>query len=127
MIVLAPDCAAQIAKIYPLEHGNRSVRISFVVSALAILLSAGALHAQNYPSRPITIVVPLPAGGGGADLAEPIEREGGQLSEVEEAVAYFGFDVAMRSIGGNEVMLLSVHQLQSLAIGAATELNKDPG
>ncbi|HEY5965067.1 MAG TPA: tripartite tricarboxylate transporter substrate-binding protein, partial [Xanthobacteraceae bacterium] len=34
---------------------------------LAIALSAGALatgaHAQSYPTRPVTIIVPYPAGG----------------------------------------------------------------
>jgi tripartite-type tricarboxylate transporter receptor subunit TctC len=33
------------------------------VSALAILAGAGAVQAQTYPSKPITMIVPFPAGG----------------------------------------------------------------
>jgi tripartite-type tricarboxylate transporter receptor subunit TctC len=35
---------------------------------LAVLLSTVSVAAETYPSRQITIIVPLPAGGGGADL-----------------------------------------------------------
>jgi tripartite-type tricarboxylate transporter receptor subunit TctC len=35
----------------------------FVLAALAVLAFGSAAHAQNYPSRPITIVVPFSAGG----------------------------------------------------------------
>ena len=34
-----------------------------LVAALAVLISATATLAQNYPSRPITLIVPFPAGG----------------------------------------------------------------
>jgi len=34
-----------------------------VAVALALLASVAAAHAQNYPSRPITLVVPFPPGG----------------------------------------------------------------
>jgi tripartite-type tricarboxylate transporter receptor subunit TctC len=43
------------------------MKYSVIVSMLAILLTAGRVQAQPYPSHSITIVVPLPAGGGGAD------------------------------------------------------------
>jgi tripartite-type tricarboxylate transporter receptor subunit TctC len=35
----------------------------FVVAALAVLAFGGAASAQNYPSRPITLIVPFSAGG----------------------------------------------------------------
>ena len=34
-----------------------------VLAVLAVLAFAGAALAQNYPSRPITIIVPFSAGG----------------------------------------------------------------
>lgn len=37
--------------------------------------------------------------------AEPIEQDGRQLGEVQEAVADLGFDIAMRGIGSNESWL----------------------
>src|SRR3954466_12480876 len=40
-----------------------SARAAFAVLALAALASAPA-HAQDYPNRPITLVVPYAAGGG---------------------------------------------------------------
>ena len=35
----------------------------FVVAALAVLAFGGAASAQNYPSRPVTLIVPFSAGG----------------------------------------------------------------
>jgi tripartite-type tricarboxylate transporter receptor subunit TctC len=35
----------------------------FVAIALAILAALGSAHAQVYPSRPVTMIVPFPAGG----------------------------------------------------------------
>ena len=58
--------------------------------------------------------------------AEPIEREGGQRGEAEEAVADFRFDAAIEGIGGYEIVLLGLHQLQLLPIRTISELDKDP-
>jgi tripartite-type tricarboxylate transporter receptor subunit TctC len=33
------------------------------VAAIATLLVAGSVFAQNYPSKPVTLLVPYPAGG----------------------------------------------------------------
>src|SRR5438045_8131524 len=33
------------------------------VATMVVLAAAGAAHAQGYPSKPITIVIPLAAGG----------------------------------------------------------------
>ena len=68
--------------------GSKKLRAACIASILSILLNVGSLQAQVYPSRPITIVVPLPAGGGGADtltriLAEQMERFLGQPVIVE--------------------------------------------
>ena len=37
--------------------------IKQVVSAVATLLVAGSVFAQAYPSKPVTLLVPYPAGG----------------------------------------------------------------
>ena len=37
--------------------------IKQVVSAVATLLVAGSVFAQSYPSKPVTLLVPYPAGG----------------------------------------------------------------
>src|SRR2546427_10228286 len=52
------------------------------IAALALMLSAGAVNAQPYPSRVIRIVVPFPPGNA-SDLAtrtigEPLSRRLGQ-------------------------------------------------
>jgi tripartite-type tricarboxylate transporter receptor subunit TctC len=45
-----------------------SLRIALAMAALGLLTSPLA-HAQTYPTRPITLVVPFPAGGGNDALA----------------------------------------------------------
>ena len=46
------------------------MRMSSLLAALAILIGCVApSHAQSYPSRPITIIVPFPAGGPSDTLA----------------------------------------------------------
>ena len=60
---------------------NRIIAVLALASVAFIGWSSGAL-AQNYPARPITLVVPYPAGGG-ADiiarlLADPMKQQLGQ-------------------------------------------------
>jgi len=47
-------------------EGNRRLRVSFggfAMIALALVALFSPAHADDYPSRPITLVVPFPAGG----------------------------------------------------------------
>ena len=48
--------------------------------AFALLGASSSAHAQSYPSRPITVVVPFPAGGGGTDAVARVLIEGMKTS-----------------------------------------------
>jgi tripartite-type tricarboxylate transporter receptor subunit TctC len=61
-----------------------AMRITSLFSfSLALLLGFSApAHAQDYPSRPIKLVVPFPAGGGHDALARVLaERLGSRLGQ----------------------------------------------
>lgn len=47
----------------------KMTRLSLVSLALAACLPMASAHAQGYPDKPVTIVVPYSAGGGGDILA----------------------------------------------------------
>ena len=44
----------------------------FLAIALAALFSAATAHAQSYPTRPVTVIVPYPAGGPTDQVARQI-------------------------------------------------------
>src|SRR5512140_3551566 len=58
-----------------------------LVAALAFACCAAGVHAQNYPARPITLVVPYSAGGGNDVMArivaEKMSRSLGQQIVIE--------------------------------------------
>src|SRR5215510_901747 len=63
--------------------------IRFALATIALALAAAStVHAQPYPTRPITLVVPFPAGGGNDALArlvaERMSRTLGQQVVVEK-------------------------------------------
>ena len=64
------------------------------IAALLLSAAAGLVHAQAYPSRPVTVIVPFSAGGPtdtiGRLLAERIQRSLGQPVVVENVVGAGG-------------------------------------
>src|SRR5258707_2830725 len=54
------------------------------ILALAALLPQGAAAQDKYPSRPITMIVPFPAGGGGDAVARIVAHElgGGRIQPI---------------------------------------------
>ena len=56
--------------------------VSLVATAFAIVLLSAAAHAQTYPAKPITVIIPFGAGGGTDNVArilqEDIRQELGQ-------------------------------------------------
>ena len=74
---------------------------TIAVALLGAILVSGIASAQDYPTRPITLVVPFPAGGGNDALAravaERMTRTLGQQVVVENRAAGGGGTVATRA------------------------------
>ncbi len=49
------------------------------VTSLALLALAGAVHAQNYPSKPVRIIIPFPPGGNTDIYARPVSAKMGEI------------------------------------------------
>ncbi len=68
-------------------QGNRQIRGLLAVAAAVLIAGLGCAAAQDYPSRPITMIVPFPAGGGvdaiGRILAERLSAALGQQIIIE--------------------------------------------
>ena len=61
------------------------------VAALALLAATLEASAQDYPSRPITVVVPFPAGGPSDVVARIVTDEMGQI---------LGQSMVIENVGG---------------------------
>ena len=81
---------------------TRKTFLAVVVSAAAISLLVGSAFAQTFPTRPVRIAVPFPAGGGtdllARLLAEELGRKWGQTVYVENLSG-----AASGSVGASEV------------------------
>jgi tripartite-type tricarboxylate transporter receptor subunit TctC len=57
------DCFAALAMTMVLALGKNVMRKTVLTAAIALLISGGIARADDFPSHPITIVVPFSAGG----------------------------------------------------------------
>src|SRR6266540_6168131 len=77
------------------------LRLTLASVLLGVLAATTSVHAQSYPTRPITLVVPFPAGGGNDALARLVaERMSKTLGQqvVVENRGGAGGTVATRAI-----------------------------
>src|SRR3972149_59434 len=89
------------------QRRNRMTRIGFIVSVLAAawgLLAPNAATAQNFPTRPVTLIVPNPPGGAidiqGRLYAQKLQELWGQPVIVEYKAGggtLIGMDYAAKS------------------------------
>ena len=73
---------------------NRSLVRHAMASAVALLVSVGLSHAQDFPTRPVTLIVPFAAGGttdiGLRALAAATEKHLGQSIVIENRIGAGG-------------------------------------
>ena len=106
---------------------RRQTGIVWRITALAAALCAGigAAQAQTYPSRPITIVVPFPAGGSTGVLArillEPMQASLGQTIVIENKGGGGGsIGVGRVARAAPDGYTVSLSHLQTHVINGAT-------
>jgi tripartite-type tricarboxylate transporter receptor subunit TctC len=78
------------------------VRISAVVAAVLAVTAPGSAQAQTYPSRPVNVIVPFPAGGSTDWLARMLSQK------LEQRLKGATFVVENRPGGANVVAAVSV-------------------
>ena len=61
----------------PEKPMNRPLKTLMAAAVIALASLSGAAHAQSYPSRPVTLMVPYPAGGLSDVIARQLERQMG--------------------------------------------------
>ncbi|NUZ06628.1 Bug family tripartite tricarboxylate transporter substrate binding protein [Piscinibacter koreensis] len=109
---------------------RRSVVAGF---AVALCIAATPGHAQSWPSRPIRLVIPFPAGGStdvvGRLIGEKVSRALGQPVVVENragAGGTLGSDAAAKAPPDGYTFLLGTSSTQAIAPALYTKLPYDP-
>jgi tripartite-type tricarboxylate transporter receptor subunit TctC len=98
-------------------------RRTLLLGSAALAGSAGLLHAQDYPSRPIRIIVPLAAGGMADILARTIAAKiteaTGATVVVENRTGgsgVIGADAVAKSPPDGYTMLMGLHATQAILV-----------
>ncbi len=100
--------------------GLRVVPVLFALVAAPVALAPAALHAQDWPNRPIRFIVPYPAGGstdvGARVIGEYVARALGQQVVVENksgGSGTIGFEFAAKSAPDGYTVLIGPDQVTS--------------
>ena len=96
------------------------VKITAVIAACATYAAAGAVCAQNYPNRPIRLVVPAPPGGGtdavARTLAQKLTEILGQPAVVDNragANGIIGTDMVSKALADGYTVLITLASYHS--------------
>jgi tripartite-type tricarboxylate transporter receptor subunit TctC len=90
----------------PFCRRSISIACGFMMLAGSALISAGSALAENYPSHPVKIVVPFPAGGSNDIVARVVaqklsERNNGQTFFVENRGGAGG-NIGAEAVAGSD-------------------------
>ena len=108
------------------------IRVIALCSCLAALAAAPSVHAQDYPSRPIKVIVPF-SPGGAVDgpmrmIGETLSKRLGQQVVVENkpgAGATIGTEIVARAAPDGYTLLLA-SQTNAISASLYTKLTYDP-
>ena len=109
-----------------------SLRSATVLLASVLAVGLATANAQTYPSRPIKIIVPTPAGGVADLLARTLAQklsESGKTAIVENrtgGAGVVGADAAAKSPPDGYTAYMGLHQTQSVLPHLMTKLPYDP-
>src|SRR5215475_11379184 len=112
---------------------RRLSRVSQAVFALLALLAAARAEAQDYPARPVTIIVPF-AAGGGTDLlarmvAQKLEQRLGRSFVIDNrpgAGGTTGAGVAAKAAPDGYTLLMAPSPTMAVAVSIYKHLPYDP-
>ena len=101
-----------------------------MAAALLLVADASSVHAQDYPTKPITLIVPFPAGGGvdviGRIVADKLAAELGQPVVIDNrggAAGVIGTRVAARAAPDGYTLVMAT----SGSIAINPNLYANPG
>jgi tripartite-type tricarboxylate transporter receptor subunit TctC len=105
----------------------------YALLGLALMAASGAAHAQDYPTRPVTIVVPF-AAGGGTDLlarmmAQKLERRLGKSFLIENkpgAGSTTGANLAAKAAPDGYTLLMAPSPTMAVSVSIYKHLPYDP-
>ena len=117
----------------PRSFFSQSLRAVVSAMALGWLVLIASAHAQNYPLKPIKLVVPYPPGGGTDTIARPFAKllatELGQSVIVDNrggAGGNLGMELVARSPADGYTILLALTPQLAVNISLFDKLSYDP-